>query len=39
MNKNYTDSEQEQVNKTLAGEMAKLAQMTFSEKVSYIFTY
>ena len=39
MENNYRDNEQEQVNKTLAGEKAKLAQMTFSQKISYIFTY
>ena len=35
----YIDNEQEKVNKTMAGERAKLAQMTFSQKVTYIFSY
>ena len=35
----YEDLEQEQVTKTLAGEWAKLAGMSFKEKLSYIFTY
>lgn len=35
----YTDKEQESVNKTWAGEKAKLSQMSFKEKLSYIFTY
>ncbi|MBR1623488.1 MAG: hypothetical protein IJ675_06220 [Pseudobutyrivibrio sp.] len=35
----YEDLEQEQVTKTLAGERAKLAGMSFKEKLSYIFTY
>ena len=39
MENKYTDSEQEQVNKTFAGERAKLSQMTFPKKISYIFTY
>ncbi|WP_028234622.1 hypothetical protein [Pseudobutyrivibrio sp. MD2005] len=39
MEKYYIDREQEQVNKTLSGERAKLSRMTFSQKISYIFTY
>lgn len=35
----YTDKEQESVRKTFAGEKAKLAQMTLSDKIQYIFTY
>ncbi|MCR5415938.1 MAG: hypothetical protein K6E79_04005 [Pseudobutyrivibrio sp.] len=39
MTEKYKDTEQEAVNKTLAGEKKKLAQMSFKEKVDYIFTY
>ena len=39
MSKKYVDNEQEAVRKTFAGEKAKLSQMTFSEKLSYIFEY
>lgn len=35
----YKDNEQEQVTKTLAGEKAKLSQMTTSQKFEYIFEY
>ncbi len=35
----YTDKEQEAVNKTWAGEKAKLAQMTAGQRVEYIFNY
>ncbi|MBQ6463289.1 MAG: hypothetical protein IJJ59_08200 [Pseudobutyrivibrio sp.] len=35
----YTDTEQEAVKKTWAGEKAKLKQMTFSEKLEYIWAY
>ncbi len=35
----YIDKEKESVNKSLAGEKAKLKEMTFSQRVEYIFTY
>jgi len=35
----YKDAEQESVTKTWAGEKAKLSQMSFGDKLSYIFTY
>ena len=35
----YTDTEQEAVKKTWAGEKAKLKQMSFSEKLEYIWAY
>lgn len=39
MSKQYVDNEQENVNKTFAGEIAKLKQMSFREKLRYIFEY
>jgi len=35
----FVDEEQQSVNKTLAGEKKKLAQMSFIEKVEYIWSY
>ncbi len=35
----YIDKEKESVNKSFAGEKAKLKEMTFSQRVEYIFTY
>lgn len=35
----YVDKEQEQVNKTLKGEKKKLSQMTFGQKLEYIWEY
>lgn len=36
---NYKDNEQEAVRKTWAGEKAKLAQMSFGQKLEYIWAY
>ena len=36
---NFTDKEQEAVKKTWAGEKAKLKQMSFGEKLEYIWAY
>ncbi len=37
--KKYNDTEQEAVKKTWAGEKAKLSQMSFGEKLEYIWAY
>ena len=39
MASNYIDKEQESVNKTFAGEKAKLSTMSFKEKLDYIWAY
>lgn len=39
MGKQFVDKEQESVNKTFAGEKAKLSTMSFKEKIEYIWAY